>query len=186
VPDAPATEPTGGFRGWLNPAHDEAIGRAEGGRTGIAPRRQRCYARAVPMNETRPTEGVVPRRKTRRRVLVGVLCFVVIYVGTYAANSWRGGYWLKPERDGRDRGIMGLSMHTAILWQPAYGYCATYNSDFLGTLYAPLVALDRAWLHPTMYVTEDSTFEWINGKATAKDIHPRFRDEFIESKKSKQ
>jgi len=94
-------------------------------------------------------------------------------------NSLRGGYWLKPERDGKHRYSMGLSMHTAILWQPAHGYCARYNSDFLGTFYMPLVALDRAWIHHTMYVTDDSTFEWINHKARPADIHPRFRDGFI-------
>jgi hypothetical protein len=136
------------------------------------------------MNKSPPVEdSVAPRPKTRRFILV-VLGVVMVYVGTYVANSWMGGYWLKPERDGKDRNTLGFSLHTAIQWQPRYGYCTAYRSDFLGSLYSPLVALDRAWLHPTMYVTEDSTFEWINTKARPKDVHPRFRDEFIASQKT--
>jgi len=131
------------------------------------------------VNEAKATETSVPRRKTWRRILVSFSCIAALYIGSYAANSRLGGYWLKPERDGKHRWSMGLSMHTAILWQPAYGYCARYNSDLVGYCYMPLVALDRAWIHPTMYVTEDSTFDWINHKARVTDIHPYFRDEFI-------
>jgi hypothetical protein len=135
------------------------------------------------VNEANPTESPNARRKTWRRVLVSIPCVAIIYIGSYAANSVLGGYWLKPERDGKHRWGMGLSMHTAILWQPAYGYSARYNSDFLGSFYMPLVALDRAWVHPTMYVTDDSTFQWINHKARATDIHSRFREEFITSQR---
>lgn len=136
----------------------------------------------TPMSNAESTGATPQRRKTWRHVIVSILCVSIIYIGSYVANTRGGGYWLKPERDGRDRHSFGLSMHTAILWQPAYGYCARYNSDFLGTIYAPLVALDRNWVHPTMYVTEDSTFEWLNRQARTVDIHPRFRDEFIASR----
>jgi hypothetical protein len=107
---------------------------------------------------------------------------VLVYVVSYIADSAFGGYWLQPERDGNHRLHGGLSLHTAILWQPAYGYCASYNSDFLGAVFSPLVALDRAWVHPTMYVTDDSTFEWIRHQARPSHIHPHFRSEFIHTR----
>jgi hypothetical protein len=107
---------------------------------------------------------------------------LALYLGSYVLNSAFGGYWPKPERDGMHRWSFGMAMHTAILWQPAYGYCARFNSDGLGAFYSPLVVLDRRWFHPTMYVTDESTFEWFNRKARAADIHPQWRAEFINSR----
>ena len=104
---------------------------------------------------------------------------LAIYLGSYLINSACGGYWLQPERDGMQRWRSGLSMHTAILWQPALGYHSRYKSDWLGTIYSPLAALDRRWFHETKYLTDDSTFTWIHEKARAKDIHPRWRAEFL-------
>ncbi len=111
----------------------------------------------------------------------GMVAIAVVYVGSYSVNSALGGYWLKPERDGLHGWSSGHSMHTAILWQPAYGYSARYKSDWIGTLFSPLVSIDRRWFHPTMYVTDDATFEWIKYKARPSDIHSRWRAEFRES-----
>lgn len=126
---------------------------------------------------------VMTIRLDRRSIGLILLTVTVLYIGSYAVNSYFGGYWLKPERDGHLRGHIGLSMHTAIMWQPGFGYYIQYDSNFFGMIYSPLVAFDRAWVHPTMYVTDDSTFDWINNTARASDIHPRFRTEFIRSRK---
>ena len=116
-----------------------------------------------------------------------VSCFAfgalfVLYIGIYAINSYLGGYWLQPERDGIHRWNFGMSLHVAILWQPAWGYSSRYNSDFSGVLFSPLVALDRRWFHRTRYLTDQSTFDWLDHSARPSDIHPRWRPEFIEAK----
>jgi hypothetical protein len=106
------------------------------------------------------------------------VALLAIYVGSYLINSKSGGYWLQPERDGGHRWGSGLSMHTAVLWQPALGYHSRYKSDWLGTIYGPLIVLDRHWFHQTKYVTDESTFTWYKEEARAKDIHPQWRAEF--------
>ena len=100
----------------------------------------------------------------------------LFYFVSFALNSCFGGYWNKPERDGRDRWSAGLSMPTAVLWQPRFGYWALYRSDWLGGFYAPLIRLDREFVHRSRYVTDPSFFEW-STKTTSADWHPRFRTE---------
>ena len=118
------------------------------------------------------------RPRSWRRLRIAAAALLTLYIGSYAFNSALGGYWPKPEKDGAHRWSYGLSMRTAILWQPAYGYYASHSSDWLGTFFSPLVLIDRRWFHPTMYITDDTTHEWFNRRARASDIHPRWRAEF--------
>ena len=113
-----------------------------------------------------------------RLIALGFVSLLIFYITSYSVDSAFGGYWPKPERDGRDKYSFGLSMPTAILWQPYFGYNAKFNSDFIGSLYSPLVAIDRAKCHRTMYVSDETTFAWLNHAATISDIHPSFREEF--------
>lgn len=99
---------------------------------------------------------------------------LVLYAGSYVLNSSLGGYWNKPERDGHDRWVFGLSIHTAILWQPRIGYWAPFRSDCVGAFYSPLVRIDRWLFHPTHYLTDPDIGEWTI-TLTPKDFHPRFR-----------
>jgi hypothetical protein len=112
----------------------------------------------------------------RGTLILGALGF--LYVTSFALNSHFGGYWGKPERDGHDRWSFGLSMHTAILWQPRFGYWALYRSDWLGSLYSPLIRLDRRFLHSTHYVTDPKISEWIDATKVT-DWHPQFRAEIL-------
>jgi hypothetical protein len=120
-----------------------------------------------------------------KRLAWMLTALAMVYSGSYLVNSFSGGYWLTPERDGGNQSSSGLSMHTAILWQPRIVYNAKFNSDWTGAFYAPLVMLDRAFWHPTKYVTDTSTFTWIAHEAAVSDVHPHFRNEF-ESAKSKE
>ena len=128
------------------------------------------------MNESQANLNPKRRRFTVRRVVFAAGISALFYVGSFALNSHLGGYWNKPERDGHDRWSFGLSLHTAVLWQPRFGYWALYRSDWLGAFYSPLIRLDRRLLHPTRYVSDPNFFEW-SKTTTAADWHPQFRAE---------
>ena len=100
------------------------------------------------------------------------------YVASYCADSFFGGYWLIPEMDGRDRYSFGLAMNDAFLWQPRFGHEALGNFDFLGTLYRPMLRLDRACIHRTIYLSDDKGFDRMKHLPVSK-VHPEFRDDWI-------
>ena len=81
---------------------------------------------------------------------------------------------MQPERDGRDKYLSGMSIHSAILFQPAVGYHTPYHGDLIGKLYAPLIYLDRKYFHQTRYLTDDGTWEWIQS-LPKEEIHPSQR-----------
>jgi hypothetical protein len=108
----------------------------------------------------------------------GALVSVFIFVATYIPNSFFGGYWLVPERDGRDRYSFGLSMTTAIMWQPRWGHESLGRWDYLGAVYWPLIRFDRKFVHPTIYLSDDAGYEKIN-RLSASQVHPHWRDEFL-------
>ena len=81
---------------------------------------------------------------------------------------------MQPERDVRDKYSTGLSMPTAIMFQPAVGYHTPYHGDLIGKLYAPLIYLDRKCFHPTRYLSDDCTWEWIQSLPKEK-LHPSHR-----------
>ena len=122
--------------------------------------------------------------RQRRYLFLGLLA-AVLYIGSYLVDSYTGGYWGELERDGYHRYTVGLSMPTATLWQPRFGYWAPYRSDFLGKFYLPLIKLDQHFLHRTRYPTDSDFFDWVK-TAPVSDWHPRFRDEVIASRKKGQ
>ena len=124
--------------------------------------------------------------KTRRKAITFLVVAGAIYVGSYAANSLCGGYWLKPERDGKDKWSFGLSMFTAIIWQPRFGYSAKFSSDFIGNFYRPLAYLDQKWIHPTRYISSEEDMAWFYDGMKESDVHPHFRDEYRKSKTPNQ
>lgn len=130
------------------------------------------------MNEDQQTSTATsyPSR-IRRAFFVGCL-LIVLYVGSFAFNSFLGGYWSEVERDGHDRWSFGLSMPTACLWQPRVGYWAPYRSDWLGAFYSPLIRLDRQFLHPTHYVSDPAFAAWAQASRVS-EWHPRFRAEHL-------
>ena len=131
---------------------------------------------AHPVNDDQNNLTPKRRRFTARRLFLALTVLALLYIASFALNSHCGGYWNKPERDGHDRWSFGLSMHTAVLWQPRFGYWALYRSDWLGAFYSPLIRLDRQFVHPTRYVSDPKFFEW-SKTTTAADWHPQFRAE---------
>jgi hypothetical protein len=101
---------------------------------------------------------------------------VTIYVASYILNSFFGGYWLRPEMDGRDRYSFGLSMPTAILWQPLFGHEAIGRWDYVGVFFKPLIRFDRKLVHTTIYISDETGEEKI-ANLKIFQVHPHWRDE---------
>ena len=114
--------------------------------------------------------------KTRviRKIVGGCSVALTLYVISYCLDSFFGGYWEKPEMDGRDRYSFGLAIPTAILWQPRWGHLAIGDYDFLGMSYAPLIWLDRMCVHRTLYVADPAGFDRASHLSRGQ-IHPDFR-----------
>jgi hypothetical protein len=110
--------------------------------------------------------------RTLAWVCLGVVAF---YAVLYCIDSSLGGYWAKPEMDGRDRYSFGLAMPTALLWQPRWGHKALGQTDLLGMAYAPLIWLDRRCVHSTIYLTDDNGLQRASHLARAQ-IHPDSQD----------
>ena len=133
-------------------------------------------------DQNKMTSTLTPRRV--RRVVLALVLLLLLYVVSFALNTYSGGYWDRPERDGHDRYSFGLSMSTAVLWQPRFGYWTPFRSDWLGTFYSPLIRLDRKFLHPTRYLSDPSFDSWVEASAVS-DWHPRFRTAILEARSQK-
>jgi hypothetical protein len=116
------------------------------------------------------------KSEVRKSVFTLAIC-IFVYVFSYGVNSFFGGYWLVPERDGKDKYSFGLSITDAILWQPRFGHEALGDFDLAGILYTPLIKFDRKFIHPTMYLS-DETFQKISSFRISQ-VHPHWRDEFL-------
>lgn len=120
------------------------------------------------------------------RALGAVSGVVVLYVITYCINSWGGGYWLVPERDGMQRypaQYGGMAYSNAVLWQPRFGHYSLDNSDLLGSMYRPLIIMDRRWLHETFYMEKDIA-GWTDAVVRDGRYHPAFSKQ-VEAKYGK-
>lgn len=69
-----------------------------------------------------------------------------------------------------------MSATTAILFQPAFGYHTPFGGDLIGSIYAPLIRLDRRFFHQTYYLSDDGIFEWA-ASLPISQVHPAFRSE---------
>src|SRR4051794_34635235 len=96
-------------------------------------------------------------RRTRRPLLVAGITLVV-YVASYLPLTLLGEYRI--DMTGRQR-PWGLALMDVDLWQPKATYFRVYtsvsgdtgcSSDFLGTVYAPLILLDRAIWHRSHFI----------------------------------
>ena len=110
-----------------------------------------------------------------RKILFVSLASSFLYAGSYFANSLCGGYWMIPEMDGHDRYSFGLAIPTAILWQPRFGHEAIGTYDLLGEFYAPLICLDRKFVHPTIYISDEGDSKKADNLHPT-EVHPEFRD----------
>jgi hypothetical protein len=121
------------------------------------------------------------KHRLKKNIRKGFITFVIcisIYVVSYVLNSFFGGYWLIPERDGRDRFYFGLSMTTAIMWQPLFGHEALGRLDYVGALCTPLIRFDRKFIHPTIYISDDAGNQKLSNLKVSQ-VHPHWRDEFV-------
>ena len=121
------------------------------------------------------------RSKFSKRITKVLWAMIAIYVVAYIANAAVGGYWMIPSRDGGVRfkpEYGGLSLTIAIMWQPRFGHFALGESDFVGVFFGPLISLDRAWIHTTHYMSDDSFDAWLKALPPSK-VHPKLREEFI-------
>ena len=127
------------------------------------------------------------KRDWLKRFLIWLLPVLLIYVLCYVVLSATGGYWMIPARDGKVRYSpehSGMSLPVAILWQPRIGHSALGEDDLFGVIFGPLIAADRAWIHPTRHLLGDSVDidAWIQNLPPSK-VHPKFRAEFERTRK---
>ena|SRR6266481_8726702 len=113
--------------------------------------------------------------------LAGILWAILgLYLLTYVVNSFLGGYWLAPGRDGRHRlaaEFGGLSIGDAIMWQPRFGHCCLGHLDRVGVFFVPLIQIDQRYFHKTHYLLDPDYKGWMDRLPRSK-VHPAFRDEF--------
>jgi hypothetical protein len=93
--------------------------------------------------------------------LVIAACLVLAYVGSYVALSAAGDY--RASQTGKLRYSGGLSVTDVDHWQPHFMWWEPFHDvygkdtsrgDLLGYFYSPLIRVDRAWRHPSKYVSE--------------------------------
>jgi hypothetical protein len=106
------------------------------------------------------------KARRRKRLIVRVViavCLAVAYVGSYVALSAAGDY--RPSQSGKLRYFGGLSVTDCDHWQPKFMWWEPFRDvsgkdasrgDILGYFYSPLIRVDRAWRHPSHYLSEMS------------------------------
>lgn len=104
------------------------------------------------------TAMTVPWRKVVRELLITAGILFVCYVGIYIILSSLGTYYFNQSGEVRYRS-MGLAVSDISTWNPEScrfqyrfkNYSGKYVSrgNDLGYLFAPLIMLDRRFVHPT-------------------------------------
>jgi hypothetical protein len=126
-------------------------------------------------------------RVFKKRLFQGiavVVSVIAVYVCIYAVCSFSGGYWLQPTPDGEHRFSVdygGVALATAILWQPFFGEESPSSEGVWSTFFAPLLYLDRRFMHPTKYITDEDHESWLDG-LPPRHVHPKFRKEFTQAR----
>lgn len=121
----------------------------------------------------------------RQTIPMGLLIAHGAYVLLYAVNSLMGGYWLVPawDRHRNDGRSSRERMNTAgVMWQPRFGHnvVGKYgDTDFLGYLFAPMIAMDRAWVHRTHLIVDSDFASWSQNVPLA-EVHPKQRPQFTD------
>jgi hypothetical protein len=98
------------------------------------------------------------RRKAVKQTLIAAGILFALYLGTYITLSCLGGYYFNQSGKFRYRN-MGLSVSDISTWNPKgcrfqYRFKNIKGEDVsrgndLGYLFAPLIMLDRRFVHPT-------------------------------------
>jgi hypothetical protein len=97
------------------------------------------------------------RRRWGRIALAAALLYLMSYVVLSALGAYR------PDISGRMRWAGGMGLTDCEFWQPLGMYHKGYlsvggtrrtSADPAGWLYAPLISVDRAWVHKTHFYFE--------------------------------
>ncbi|MHC4474706.1 MAG: WG repeat-containing protein [Planctomycetota bacterium] len=112
-------------------------------------------------------DKALSRRLTWRRVLVGVLCIVIVYVGSYCILSALGRYIFT--QSGNYRYSFGLSVTDIVQWQPKYAFGQrflniagkdTFRAGPLGLFYLPLILFDQKYVHKTFGIFPSVEYDY--------------------------
>ena len=106
-------------------------------------------------------DGAARHRRRRNRWLAA-LVGATIYIGSYATLSLCGDY--QTTMSGRVRWPSGFAIYDVAKWTPRFVGLEVYRDvngnlyplrlNVLGVLYAPLVVLDRAFIHRNIWLFE--------------------------------
>jgi hypothetical protein len=91
-----------------------------------------------------------------RKLSLFVVLTILLYTGVYIVNSYFGGYWPVPVAGNYEWAQSGWPLHTAILWQPHFGYADRFNRSALGYIFYPAIECDRRFFHNTLDVFDDA------------------------------
>jgi hypothetical protein len=101
-------------------------------------------------------------RRFRARLLRVLTALAVVYVMVYLFLSLGGGY--VTHTSGNHRMSYGLAIPDSMSWQPYWGTggtfvradgSSTWDCDWIGFLFAPLLYVDQRSVHPTIPILKD-------------------------------
>ncbi len=129
------------------------------------------------------------KSKIKKRFLVATPVIVALYFVSFAVLAHDGGYlWV---RSGHFRPINHLAMTDILVWQPRIGRFYqfrtangddTYQRDWVGCFYSPLILLHQRWLAPSLRtVAADGSAPIQRGFFPARhQMHPSVQHEIPE------
>lgn len=95
--------------------------------------------------------------------LLMVACLALAYVGSYVALSAAGDY--RASQTGKLRYNGRLSVTDVYHWQPRFMWWEPFHNvygrdtsrgNLAGYFYSPLIRMNRAWFHPSQYLSDMS------------------------------
>ncbi len=104
----------------------------------------------------------------------------IVYVLLYIPNSMLGGYY--GPVGGRTLYNFGLSMRTAYVWEPRFGYVDFHDSTALGKVLFPLVRLDQRYAHPVLDLGDKNAEARLFAGSNSVRWHPLLLQEVEDAK----
>lgn len=86
-------------------------------------------------------------KKEKTAIVIGLISFVMIYVGVYTLLSCNGSYSDNLVISGAHRYNGGMGIPDAQVWNPKSIICLPYQKNALAHLFLPLISLDRNIVH---------------------------------------
>ena len=131
--------------------------------------------------------------QTKKRLLIATSVTAAIYLLSYAALAYGGGYLFV--RSGHFRPLNGLAMMDTLVWQPRVGIFFpfrtisgkdTYQKDFIGALYSPLILFQQMTVTPSIRTVEpDGSRSTLRQTLpTRQKLHPSTQQELPEMEHS--